>query len=137
MSLRRHPISAVPAETARVAQAVFPKGNLYMTLRDELVTLYTDEDFADLFPTHGQPAACPWRLALLCVLQFNDAAGMPRWLVTVAGRGYGSTSTSKKLRSTLNARRASSTSEVDGWSTASGASGVRSSRTALMVASAR
>ena len=28
MSLRRHPISAVPAETARVAQAVFPKGNL-------------------------------------------------------------------------------------------------------------
>ena len=72
MSLRRHPISAVPAETARVAQAVFPKGNLYMTLRDELGTLYTDEDFADLFPTHGQPAACPWRLALICVLQFVE-----------------------------------------------------------------
>jgi hypothetical protein len=51
MSLHRHPISAVPAETARVAQAVFPKGNLYMTLRDKLGTLYTDEDFADLFPT--------------------------------------------------------------------------------------
>ena len=72
MSLRRHPISAVPAETAHVAQAVFPKGNLYMTLRDELGTLYTDEDFADLFPTHGQPAACPWRLALICVLEFVE-----------------------------------------------------------------
>jgi transposase len=65
-------MSTVPAETARVAQAVYPKGNLYMTLRDELGSLYTDEDFADLFPTHGQPAACPWRLAVICVLQFAE-----------------------------------------------------------------
>jgi transposase len=72
MSLHSHPISAVPADTARVAQAAFPKGNLYMILRDELGTLYMDEDFADLFPTHGQPAACPWRLALICVLQFVE-----------------------------------------------------------------
>jgi transposase len=72
MSLRPHPMSTVPTETARVAQAVYPKGNLYMTLRDELGSLYTDEDFADLFPTHGQPAACPWRLALICVLQFAE-----------------------------------------------------------------
>lgn len=53
-------MSAVPTETARVAQAAFPKGNLDMTLRDELGTLYTDENFADLFPTHGQPATCPY-----------------------------------------------------------------------------
>jgi transposase len=33
---------------------------------------YTDEDFADLFPTHGQPAACPWRLALIYVRQFVE-----------------------------------------------------------------
>ena len=72
MSLRPHSIVAVPSETVRVAQAAFPKGNLYMTLRDKLGTLYTDEDFADLFPTHGQPAACPWRLALICVLQFVE-----------------------------------------------------------------
>jgi transposase len=43
-----------------------------MTLRDELGSLYTDEDCADLFPTHGQPAACPWRLALMCVLPFAE-----------------------------------------------------------------
>jgi transposase len=72
MSLRPHPMSAVPTETARVAQAAFPKGNLYMTLQDELGTLYMDDDFADLFPTHGQPAACPWRLALICILQFVE-----------------------------------------------------------------
>jgi transposase len=72
MSLRPHPMSAVPTETARVAQAAFPKGNLYMTLQDELATLSRDADFVDLFPTHGQPAACPWRLALVCILQFVD-----------------------------------------------------------------
>jgi hypothetical protein len=72
MSLRPHPMSTVPAETARVAQAVYPKGNLSMTLRDVHGSLYTDEDVADLFPTHGQPAACPWRLALICVLQFAE-----------------------------------------------------------------
>jgi hypothetical protein len=43
-----------------------------MTLRDELGTLSTDEDFAALFPTYGQPAACPWRLALIRVLQFVE-----------------------------------------------------------------
>ena len=72
MSLRPHPMSAVPTDTARVAQAAFPKGNLYMTLQDELGTLYMDDDVTDLFPTHGQPAACPWRLALICILQFVE-----------------------------------------------------------------
>ncbi|MBW4632832.1 MAG: hypothetical protein KME30_13325 [Iphinoe sp. HA4291-MV1] len=31
----------VPEETARVARASFPKGNVYMTMYDELGTLYT------------------------------------------------------------------------------------------------
>jgi transposase len=40
-----------------------------MQLRDALGTIYTDEGFADLFPTHGQPALAPWRLALVTVFQ--------------------------------------------------------------------
>jgi hypothetical protein len=36
MSLQSTPFTAVPSETARVARAVFPRGNLYMRLRDEL-----------------------------------------------------------------------------------------------------
>jgi len=40
-----------------------------MQLRDALGTTYTDEGFADLFPTHGQPALAPWRLALVTVFQ--------------------------------------------------------------------
>jgi len=34
MSLKSLPIPAVPEETARVAQAVFPGGNVFMQVRD-------------------------------------------------------------------------------------------------------
>ena len=70
MSLSYQRIKPVPSETARVARTAFPKGNIYMTMRDELGTIYRDEDFADLFALEGQPAYCPWRLALICVMQF-------------------------------------------------------------------
>src|SRR5262245_6092010 len=50
MSLHPHAIGPVPDETARIARAVFPRGNPYLELRDVLGSLYTDEDFADLFP---------------------------------------------------------------------------------------
>lgn len=72
MSLKPSPIPPVPEETARVARAVFPRGNALMQLRDTLGTIYTDEAFADLFPTHGQPAEAPWRLALVTVFQFRE-----------------------------------------------------------------
>jgi len=42
------------------------------SLRDTLGTIYTDEHFVDLFPTHGQPALAPWRLALVTVFQFME-----------------------------------------------------------------
>lgn len=72
MSLKPQPISPVPEETVRVARAAFPKGNLYLTMRDEIGTLYSDSDFTALYPTHGQPTVRPWRLALICVLQFIE-----------------------------------------------------------------
>ena len=62
----------VPEETARVARAVFPKGNLVMRIHDELGLLFHDHDFADLFPLRGQPAEAPSRLALATVLQFME-----------------------------------------------------------------
>src|SRR6266700_3308172 len=69
MSLNPHPIPPVPGVTACVAHAAFPQGHVVMQLRDALGTIYTDEGFADLFPTHGQPALAPWRLALVTVFQ--------------------------------------------------------------------
>ncbi len=34
ISLKPDPISSVPDNTVRVAQATFPKGNVYMQMRD-------------------------------------------------------------------------------------------------------
>lgn len=72
MSLSFEPISPVPPETARVAKAAFPKGNAYLTLRDELGPIFGDADFASLFSTTGQPAVPPWRLALITLMQFRE-----------------------------------------------------------------
>lgn len=72
MSLKPQPIQSVPPETARVARAAFPKGNIYLKLRDQLGTIFSDEDFTALFPKDGQPSLPPWRLALVTVLQFCE-----------------------------------------------------------------
>ncbi len=53
MSLRPQVAYVVPEETARVARAAFPKGNPYLRMHDELGRLYTDQDFAALFPVLG------------------------------------------------------------------------------------
>ena len=49
MSLRPRPIEPVPDQTVQVARAAFVKGNPYLTLRDELGTIFHDDDFADLY----------------------------------------------------------------------------------------
>jgi transposase len=72
MSLKPAPIDPVPEGTARVARAAFRKGNPLLELRDELGTIFADEDFADLFPKRGQPGLAPWRLALVTLLQFRE-----------------------------------------------------------------
>ena len=72
MSFHPQPIPPVPEETARVARAAFPKGNIYLQIRDTLGSIYVDEDFADLFSVKGQPAQSPCRLALICVMQYME-----------------------------------------------------------------
>jgi len=72
MSLGTQPDTQIPMDTVRVARAAFPKGNAYVTLRDELETIYADNLFASLFPDRGQPAESPGRLALVTVLQFAE-----------------------------------------------------------------
>ena len=72
MSLHPQAFCPVPEETARVAHAAYPKGNLYMQVRDELGTVYDDENFVHLFAYCGQPAEAPWRLLLVSLLQFAE-----------------------------------------------------------------
>ena len=56
----------------RVARAAFPHGNAYLTMRDALGTIFSDEDFAPLFPSCGPPSLPPWRLALVTIMQFRE-----------------------------------------------------------------
>jgi transposase len=72
MSMDPQEIGSIPAETVRVARAAYPKGSLAMRLRDELGGISRDEHFVALFPSRGQPAEAPWRLALVLVLQYVD-----------------------------------------------------------------
>lgn len=72
MSLHPRPIGPIPTETVNVARAAFPKGNIYIQVRDELGTIYQDVKFASLFSNLGKPAEPPWRLALITIMQYAE-----------------------------------------------------------------
>jgi len=86
MSLRPRKPDPIPEETARIAQAAFPAGNLYVRMRDAVDVLYKDEDLAQLFPAHGQPAEAPWRLALVTIFQFAEGLSDRQAADAVRGR---------------------------------------------------
>jgi transposase len=66
---------SIPEDTCRVAQKAFPKGNIYMQIRDHFGMLYQNHQFAHLFATQGQPALSPARLALVTVMQYIEGVG--------------------------------------------------------------
>ncbi len=70
MVLHPQSMKPIPPLTQEIAHQVFPQGNLYLSLRDELGTFYQDEDFAELYSSEGQPALHPGCLALVCVMQY-------------------------------------------------------------------
>jgi len=71
-SLHPHVLTPVPAETARVARAAFPKGHPSLTLREALGTICQDDDFPALFPAWGHPGLPPGRLAVVTILQCRE-----------------------------------------------------------------
>src|SRR2546429_8729335 len=72
MSLHPQKLPEIPEETVRIAKILFPKGNTYMWLRDELDVIYKDEQFKSLYPKSGQLAEQPWRLAIVSVIQYIE-----------------------------------------------------------------
>ena len=86
MSLNAQEIGSIPVETARVARSAYPKGNVFMRMRDELGSIYQDEAFAHLFSHTGQPAEAPWRLALVTVMQFAEGLSDRQAADAVRGR---------------------------------------------------
>ena len=85
MTLQPQHEFSIPEETARVARAAYPKGNIYMKMRDALGTIYQDESFAHVFPQNGRPVEAPWRLAFITVVQFME--GLPDRQAADAVRG--------------------------------------------------
>jgi transposase len=86
MSLHPQPMPPQPEDTARVARIAFPRGNLSLMMRDELGTRFTDDDVAALFPTRGQPAEAPGRLALVTIMQYIEDVSDRQAAETVRGR---------------------------------------------------
>src|SRR5262249_31766873 len=86
VSLQPTPIGPVPKETARVAHAAFPTGNMCVQLRDELGRVYEDASFSSLVPSRGQPPEAPWRLAMVTVLQFAEGLSDRQAADAVRGR---------------------------------------------------
>jgi transposase len=72
MSLKPTTFDDIPDDTLHVARAAFPKGNIYLKVRDELGPIYHDATFSNLFPSRVRPAESPGRLALITVFQFAE-----------------------------------------------------------------
>ena len=72
MTLQPQEAFSIPDETIRIARAAYPKGNIYIQMRDALGPIYHDESFAHLFPQNGRSVEAPWRLALITVMQFAE-----------------------------------------------------------------
>ena len=87
MGLQPRDFLHIPEETRRVAQAAFPKGNNYMTMRDKLALWYKDSDYAHLFLSHqGQPALSPGRLNLIMIMQYAEGLSYQQTVEAVASR---------------------------------------------------
>lgn len=72
MSLQPELDYTVPEQTARIAKTAFPRGTLCIKIYDHLGTIFSDQDFVEIFPQRGQPAQAPFRLALVTILQFLE-----------------------------------------------------------------
>ena len=70
--LKPESMHEIPKETKAVAKKAFPKGNTYIKLRDELGPIFDDDLFEDLYPSLGQPAESPARLALVTLMQYME-----------------------------------------------------------------
>jgi transposase len=86
MSLHARPLDPIPAQTARMAHASFPKGTIAMLLRDALEGVYSDEAFRALYPQQGREALAPWRLAIITVLQTVEGLSDVQAAEMVRGR---------------------------------------------------
>ena len=72
MSMQPRPWPEVPALTAQVARAAFPRGSLAIRIRDQLGAGCEDDAFAGVYGIGGAPGISPAQLAVITALQFAE-----------------------------------------------------------------
>jgi transposase len=73
MSMQPQLLPEIPEDTARLARVLYKrKGNIYVTIGDQIGPLFADVDFADLYAADGKPALSPNRLAMVVIFQFME-----------------------------------------------------------------
>jgi transposase len=72
MSVQPRPWPEVPALTAQMARAAFPRGSLAIRVRDGLGAWCRDEAFAGAYGIRGAPGISPAQLAVVTALQFTE-----------------------------------------------------------------
>lgn len=86
MSLPDASRQEIPAETIRIAQASFPKGNKLMRVRERFGPLFEREDFQDLYSWKGERGVPPEILASVTVLQYIEGLSDREAAEQVRGR---------------------------------------------------
>ena len=63
---------SMPSETERIGRALLEEASAYRLIGDKLFTKLNEQDFADLYPSEGQPGLSPVILAFVTVFQFIE-----------------------------------------------------------------
>lgn len=72
MCLKPQPLPPIPEDTRQVGRQIYPPEHLMRRIGEDYADVLHDQDFADLYPTSGQPALSPALLALVTVLQATE-----------------------------------------------------------------
>ncbi len=62
----------MPSETERIGQLLLTKDSAYRLVGEKLFATLSEQEFADLYPSEGQPGLSPVILALVTVFQFIE-----------------------------------------------------------------
>jgi len=69
MCLKPQPPRSIPEATAALVKDLFPEDSVYQFVGDILFDQFHDEDFADLYPSDGQPSISPVLLSFVTIFK--------------------------------------------------------------------
>src|SRR5437899_2308601 len=86
MCLKPKPLAPVPEDTRLLVERLYAPTHPCRLVGERLCEFVSDNDFADLYPSEGQPALSPALLALVTLLQFQQNLSDRRAAAMVVSR---------------------------------------------------